>query len=232
MPKENQKLEISDEEVARLENELKEKQTPKASVVTAIPTDASTLVEDDTDNPTADNKEPEKPEEPRQIPSIPTSGTDTTKKRGRPKLTDEEKAARKAERQNRPPPSFGDLPKSGGSGIYAAPKSRDYQAEAVSLFVPVSMALEKALGKHWGIAIDQEKKTVALSEEQQRFILQMAQWLEYEQFSPMSPRWGMAFVTAAYALPRLKTEPTPERLKIAWLKLSGIFKRVFKRKET
>ncbi len=185
---------------------------------------AAELVSDDTDRPVADNtaiqgSPLDRPDDPTEKP----------KKRGRPKLSDEEKARRAAERQ-KAPPDFGDIGgRPTGQAVPIKPP-RNYGMEAAQLFIPVSSVLGKLLGPHWGIEVDQEKKEVKFTPEQSAYLASMAAWLEYEQFPEINPRWGFAIATAAYMIPKVKTDPTPERLKIAWIKVSGWFKRIFTRK--
>ena len=230
------------------------KQKPDEIPVTEIPADiirskavpvmASQLVADDTDRPKADNSRPlPETEKPEEKPPEKENGVDAARREKQKAYMKEWKAKKRAEkapRVEKAPPSFGDL---GGNAIGPNPTTpgnsagilnpvvtkRDYGVEAVSLFVPVSMFLGKTLGDHWGVEVDNEKKTLAFTPEQNAYIASLARWLEHEKFPPMSPRYEFLIQTAAYSLPKLKTDPTPERLKIGWLKVSGWFKRIFKR---
>lgn len=199
---------------------------------------ADSLVGDDTDRPVADNtRMPDNVSE--TTPETP-SNSEPISKRGRKPLDEAEKKRRallrtKAKLEGRPPPDFSDL---GGVkktiiGV-AAPittPARNYVQEAAMVFVPVSAMLGKMLGPHWGIEIDQEKKNIKFTDEQQAYLTALAQWIEYEQFPPASPRIGFIIATLAYSIPKTRIDPTPERLKIAYLKVSGWVKSLFKKKE-
>lgn len=194
----------------------------------AVPISASDIVSSDTDRPKADNKLDSFVSQPRDIPSAPEAG----KKRGRPKLTDEQKAASAAQRANRPPPSFDDLKNSNAPrpGIPLATPTRDYQAEAMQLFVPLSMAAGKWLGDHWGLKIDHDKKQVDLTDEQKNYVYTMGKWLEYEQFPPLNPRWGFVIASAAYIAPKVRTDPTPEKLKVFWDGVKKLWNKIIGKK--
>lgn len=179
---------------------------------------ASTLVDNDKDRPIADANPQPRPE-----PVNPDRPDDPTepKKRGRPKLSDEEKEARKkAKAAGLPPPNFDDIrrvgnPSSVGLGVpVVAP--RDYTKDAASLYIPASMALGQFLGDHWAIKMNDARTALEFTPEQLSYMNDLARWLEYEQFGPINPRYKIIFSTIAYAAPRLRTDPTPHRLKNLW----------------
>jgi hypothetical protein len=208
----------------------------------ATPISADDLIANDTDAPVADNRVPPpeaKPEEftlSNEAPNVnPPPSSGTGKKRGRPKLTDEERAARAAQKANampgampgapKPPPDFSDLGKATGGALQPSQPARpprDYYAEACNLFFPVSFACEKWLGPHWGVPIVEreieglKRKTLEPTDEQKAYLSQMARWLEYEQFPELNARYGFIIASVGYAAPKMKTSPTPERLKAAW----------------
>lgn len=224
------------------ENESKEadpNETVEIQEVDGLPlvkTTAENLVADDTDSPIADNKLP--PPESASAPA-PTPAEvfgDSPKRRGRPPWTEEERALRKKRKAERDaginPPDFTDL---GGRPAGATPQSplvqptapRNFYFEAMTVFVPASTFASGMLGAHWGVEIDQEKKEVKLTPEQQAFVTQMASWMEYEKFGPMNPRYMFIAACLAYSIPKLKTDPTPERLKIIWVRTAGFFSRAW-----
>jgi hypothetical protein len=179
--------------------------------------EASQLVSDDKDRPIADNKiEPPKQD---------VQQTEQPRKQGRPRLSDEEKAQAKrirdevkARMAGKPPPDFHDV--RGTTPTVLPPVSRNYQDEFIQIFVPLSMFFGKTLGDHWGLVIDQNKKSIDFTEEQKAYIITGAKWLEYEQWPPLSPRFAFIAHTLAYAGPKVRIEPTPERLKkfFTWIR--------------
>jgi hypothetical protein len=205
--------------------------SPPKPLGDAIPTTAASFVSDDTDRPIADNKAEIPPPLQATPQGAPVPETQVKRGRGRPKGGGK---ANPGPGKQVPPsgakaaPSFADLGVNVGTNAGPVmPPPRNYFNEATELFVPGSFFLSKMLGPHWGIEIDQEKHCISFTEEQKQYLTGIARWLEYEQFPPMSPRLGFFIQSIAYVAPRVKTEPTPERLKIGYLRITGWFRRLF-----
>lgn len=222
--------------------ELPEVPNPENATVVS----AASLVAMDSDRPIADNKitmvaTPIAESAPPEIPSSLQPGKKDG--RGRKPLSEDEKNRRavlraQAKAEGKPPPDFSDIKSGAVSGATGAASAiakpvtpRNYYLEATAIFVATSTLAGKMMGPHWSIDIDHEKKEVKFTEEQKAYIMQLAGWIEYEKFSPASPRIMMAVATIAYCAPKLKTEPTPEKLKHAWISVSSFFKRLFGKKE-
>ncbi len=224
------------------ENAPQENETPAESPELEVPDSspgglgtvekvtADDIIADDDDSPKADNKLPP-PDAPNALESEMAGNVappDAPKKRGRKKMTDEEKARakeiREAVRGNRAP-DFSKLPSgssSSGGGSSGGKVPRDYYIEACNLFFPCSFVAEKWLGPHWGIPIEERtvagiaQKCLAPTDEQKQYLANMARWLEYEQFPELNARWSFLIATIGYTAPKFKQDPTPTRLKSAW----------------
>lgn len=185
---------------------------------------ASRFIDDDKDRPIADNNNKPPPLTPTENAAPTPEGV---KKRGRPKLSDEQKATNAAQRSNKPGPDFGRI--TGGNkeavGIQSLAQvkpPRNYQQEALNIFVPLSMGAAKFLGPQFSIPIHQERGP-ELTEEQKHYVQSFAGWLEYEEFPELNARWTFGISSLAYWSPKFKTNPTPGRLKLAWLKMKVLW---------
>lgn len=192
---------------------------------------AESLVSADKDRPIADNKiEP---------PPLITAETPRDKKRGRPKMTEEQKVAAKTEREKRGRADFSDITATPSGGpkpetVISSQPTRNYFQEACEMFIPLSFAAGKFMGPHWEIPIkdatlDKEGKTITppcldFTEEQKQLLQSWSRWLEYEQFPPMNARLGFFISMVAYTAPKFRQKPTPEKLKVFsdWCKLKAL----------
>ena len=193
----------------------------------AVLVNASKFVSEDTDRPVADNKNTPVSDR----PDDPTSGeaepAPTGKKRGRAALSEQEKLRRAALRADAKakgiaPPDFSDInaggrPATAGIGnVPLGQPARDYMKEALGIYVPVSFTIGKFFGEHWYPGFDKEKGTLKLTEEQIAYVQSLAEEIQYENWGPLNPRYKFLLHTVAYAAPRVKTAPTPEKFKNLW----------------
>lgn len=192
---------------------------------------AASLVAADTDRPVADTAALRVPEA-HESPPADAPAEPAKRGRGRPKGS-KTKPAAPVESASRPPPSFDDLngkaPAAGSPALIAPQVKRNYHLEAASIFIPASSVAAQFFGEHWGVQIDQEKKQIKFTPEQEAYLASMAAWLEFEQFPPMNPRYGFLFATLAYAGPKLQTEPTPTKIKTYAARVSAWWKNTFKK---
>lgn len=228
--------------------EVERPQGPIIPDTQATSISASSLVASDKDRPIADAViTAPASDEAREGGDNDDTAEGEAKKRGRKKMSDEEKAQAKRERDAfkaaKGNPDFAKIlgTNAGPSSPSDKPTGRNYFAEAVEIFVPCSFAAGKMLGDHWGIKIkeaklDKEGKTIEppgldFTEDQKQYLQSMARWLEYEQFPPMDARMGMIIASAAYGIPRAQQAPTPERVKGLWKKCVHVFEVIFKNKK-
>jgi hypothetical protein len=205
----------TDKAIERIEKEPDEDAGDNPTHEAAQIVEPSRLVAEDLDRPVADNTKVPAPLEGQTDAPVPDA-----KKLKQKEYQRQYREKRKAEREGKPPPNFGDLKGGIGQAASKVEPPRNYAEEFATIFIPCSMFAGQFLGDHWLIKIDQEKKAFDFTPAQQNLIATGGRWFEYEKFGPATPRLGFALALASYLGQNVRIEPTPTKIKgfFTWCK--------------